>query len=381
MHDYRRRSKADLVQFARQRGLRVQSTGKRATRPLKQNLIEALQDADANRQFRFLDLPPELRNMVYRELLSIKEPSAAGSSPTCHPQILRASKEVNEEASGILYGDNVIEIRVYALRVYAHGVRCGIYQPVTPPDAQQKPDRKSKHLVRPDFLRRAQSIRVIDIDTLSHPANQHHPPNTGTMHNMLFSLCLFLQENLSLRSVTVDFTWLTTRYVELGRLQSLQERLQTAVYPLRMLNRRVSASVHGIELIPLQQPLAPNLKAIELAQDIVEGSLRVTARHLQATLRTTFILLLAAGRPQGMPELMMLIGEAVSVSFAGFVFVLCSADPGELMKKLRDLLTHLRDEWDGAGADQVPATLRQQLDGVLMLGVEIEQAEMERRAG
>ena len=67
--------------------------------------------------FSFLELPPELRNMVYRQLLHIplrQEDRMRASDSwisrddiSCHPKILAASKQIQAEAKGILYGENV----------------------------------------------------------------------------------------------------------------------------------------------------------------------------------------------------------------------------------------------------------------------------------
>ena len=67
--------------------------------------------------FPFLELPPELRNMVYRQLLHIplrQEDRMRASDSwisrddiSCHPKILAASKQIQAEAKGILYGENV----------------------------------------------------------------------------------------------------------------------------------------------------------------------------------------------------------------------------------------------------------------------------------
>ena len=64
----------------------------------------------------FLDLPLELRNMVYRELLSAKKPTVQpqkyahkpkiGNKPL-DPAILRTCRQVHEETMTILYEDNL----------------------------------------------------------------------------------------------------------------------------------------------------------------------------------------------------------------------------------------------------------------------------------
>lgn len=66
----------------------------------------------------FLELPRELRDMIYRHLLVADEPirdldSHHPVSPTdLHPQILATCSQLLDEAQSILYGDNVLRMRV-----------------------------------------------------------------------------------------------------------------------------------------------------------------------------------------------------------------------------------------------------------------------------
>ncbi|CAK3942451.1 Hypothetical predicted protein [Lecanosticta acicola] len=87
-----------------------------------------------DKPFRFLDLPAELRNGVYRELLvtrsgylsthrlgdtSYIQAEQGGTkfdlhSPGCHPAILETCKQVYKEAKSVLYVENVIVARLTA---------------------------------------------------------------------------------------------------------------------------------------------------------------------------------------------------------------------------------------------------------------------------
>jgi hypothetical protein len=76
---------------------------------LKYFYILALDRVDKIKSFRFLDLIPEMRNLIYRELLVF------GVCETCpmihefgHPAILQTSKHVYKEAREILYAENTI---------------------------------------------------------------------------------------------------------------------------------------------------------------------------------------------------------------------------------------------------------------------------------
>ncbi|KAK5124481.1 hypothetical protein LTR85_001698 [Meristemomyces frigidus] len=72
--------------------------------------ISILRQADRDATFRFLDLAPELRNLVYRELLTWTHED--GANTACYPQILAASKQVHSETESILYGDTPLQIRL-----------------------------------------------------------------------------------------------------------------------------------------------------------------------------------------------------------------------------------------------------------------------------
>lgn len=92
---------------------------------LKYFYILALDRADKAISFRFLDLVPEMRNLIYKELLVF------GVREMCpmihefgHPAILQTSKHVYKEARDILYAENTIScfLAVYVERGGAHDV-------------------------------------------------------------------------------------------------------------------------------------------------------------------------------------------------------------------------------------------------------------------
>lgn len=70
------------------------------------SLIQA--DADAGNDvivpFRFGDLYPNIRRLIYEQLLTFSADSG------CHPQILATTSCVYDEASSILYEENVLDI-------------------------------------------------------------------------------------------------------------------------------------------------------------------------------------------------------------------------------------------------------------------------------
>lgn len=55
--------------------------------------------------FRFLDLPAELRNIIYTDLLTTSLRSYAYCRRTCHPEILATCRQLHAEASDVLHNN------------------------------------------------------------------------------------------------------------------------------------------------------------------------------------------------------------------------------------------------------------------------------------
>jgi len=97
---YERCSLYELRQFVRDRELPDPSP-RNFGFTHKHRYYRILRAADEERRFPFLDLPPELRNHVYRHLLVF--PGTGALKPTtCYPAILRASRLLKHEGSEIL---------------------------------------------------------------------------------------------------------------------------------------------------------------------------------------------------------------------------------------------------------------------------------------
>ena len=80
----------------------------------KKAYIEHLQELDLQSRFRFLDLPPEMRTIVYTILLG------CGDEGRCL-HILRASKRVHDEAEPILYDDHTFDISLRVIQYSRYG--------------------------------------------------------------------------------------------------------------------------------------------------------------------------------------------------------------------------------------------------------------------
>nr|OQO32629.1 hypothetical protein B0A51_00007 [Rachicladosporium sp. CCFEE 5018] len=97
-----------LQRFVRDRGLDDPFPGRLT---LKYHYISILVAADKERSFRLMDLPPEIRVLIYGEMLTLKECSCGCPKLACDTQILCASREVYAEANDILYARNKISCK------------------------------------------------------------------------------------------------------------------------------------------------------------------------------------------------------------------------------------------------------------------------------
>lgn len=112
--DYKKCHTNQLCQFVRQR------TGNLRRQTNRPNCLKKLKQLDREITFRFLDLPPELRNRVYEELLHHNdELTKCGGrfyrdvprSSTAFPALLRTCQKIHNEARGILYAQSSILMR------------------------------------------------------------------------------------------------------------------------------------------------------------------------------------------------------------------------------------------------------------------------------
>ncbi|KJX93544.1 hypothetical protein TI39_contig4296g00013 [Zymoseptoria brevis] len=205
---YDRCTKAELAEIALNRGITVTSLSVPPEKYLrKSDYLAALEPEHDGPAFPFMDLSPELRTRVYEEVLILND------SFTCFPQILATSKEVNAEASNILYGDNLIDIRILVDGVYVHGKKVGeVHEEVRKSGRR----RRNVMVVRtrwPRWLRQVQFLRF----SLQHECGdsrgwrlfqglQRLRFNIGHLDSILHSLCSFLASGHNLRSLQIDIT-------------------------------------------------------------------------------------------------------------------------------------------------------------------------------
>jgi hypothetical protein len=186
----------ELAKFAKDRGVSVSSLSNPPRKLLlKRDYYAAFKTADAKPSFAaFMDLSPELRTRVYQEVLILQD------SFTCYPQILATSKQVNQEASNILYGDNVIDVHLLADGVYVHG---------------EKISESESRLSWPTWIRRVQFLRFslkhhLTINVLRaytlFGVSQGSLFLVADVDRVLHSLCSFLGSDHRLRSFHVSIT-------------------------------------------------------------------------------------------------------------------------------------------------------------------------------
>lgn len=169
---------AQLERDAERRGVPVHATGKRGFGRTKADLVRALQEP----QKQFFDLPPELRAIVYKELLDFKD-----GRKTCHPQILATCKDINREASTLLYGKDVFQVTIKNQTITVHGRFCGSFN-----------ERGwIEKVYWPNFLRKVEKLQV----SLIRPCNR---VMTSWINHILYSLCAHLAGTDRLEQLELD---------------------------------------------------------------------------------------------------------------------------------------------------------------------------------
>lgn len=193
MH-YHRFKTVDLVQCARQRNITVTSTTKdTANGPTRADYIRALKEADKHVTFDFLGLTPEMRNMVYEELLVI------GKKGHCYPQILATCKQIQKEATSELYNDNwlVVKIGWQGVKLLTQAQAQWCLHPLETP-------RDIAGIEWPAVLRKFGYVEIHAAFNEGKAMRTDHMQNQEViLNNVLYSMASFLRSTGALRRIDI----------------------------------------------------------------------------------------------------------------------------------------------------------------------------------
>ncbi|KAK3710228.1 hypothetical protein LTR37_010449 [Vermiconidia calcicola] len=209
---------------------------------LKYFYIRTLEKADRKWCFRFMDLPPEMRLVVYRELLIFASDMLCFRPRDCvHTAILRTCKQVHTEAKGILYDENLFKVDFgveahehcslskrgqvhHDVRIYGHGSNDMKY--FTIPQAIDD---------YPEFFKR---IAKLELSVRYSVKGTHHVLADGywPLNHSLYGLSSFLMDGHRLKSL----------HLKLDISSEVEEDgYETILYPLQRLRNVQKASIIG----------------------------------------------------------------------------------------------------------------------------------------
>jgi len=239
--DYDACTVAELETFIKAR------TGSRPKpRRKKQSYVNFLRKADFNAIFRFLDLPPELRNFVYREPLPLDH---GPNKRACHPSLLAVCQQLHSEAGSVLYGGSPVEIRLVfrAQQGYAF-VECGLRATIDT-RVHWVDDAVSGALRRvfdewPAYLRRLQYVRIrVIFDSPTLPSATTSGSLFAAANYVFYSLCTHLAVSNKLKDLKLD--------IEGDATPGCTEKAVAILEPFQKLGPKV-AKIFNITGVPEQ---------------------------------------------------------------------------------------------------------------------------------
>ncbi|KAK3707253.1 hypothetical protein LTR37_012254 [Vermiconidia calcicola] len=207
---------------------------------LKYFYIRALEKADRGWRFRFMGLPPEMRLLVYRNLLNFQSITHAFACPgKVYPAILRTCKLANTEAKAILYDENVFTI-LYEADALDHGGTRKIANVHGDVRAAQCGHAKYFYIPKsiddyPDFFRR---VARLEIRLTYMKTGTAHVLGDGfwPLNHYLYALASFLMDGHRLKSV----------HLKLEMPTDMEDTdYGTILYPLRRLRNVRGLTISG----------------------------------------------------------------------------------------------------------------------------------------
>lgn len=159
-----------------------------------------------DRTFRFLDLPAEMRNIVYTELLTFR-PKA---ERICWPAILTTCRQVRDEAQDLIYAVNTFDL---TLAVKSTSYMMGDVQVIS--NGQKRCIDEDWGLLKgllgwPKFLENARALRLhINIDARRGWNDEAflHETDVLQVTHMLYDMQYFLQRRGKLKDLKVNLTF------------------------------------------------------------------------------------------------------------------------------------------------------------------------------
>ena len=226
----------------------------------RKQMIRKLRQVDRDTTFRFLDLPPELRNLVYADALTLRHGRDKFSAKSCHPSILATCTQVFEEASGILNGEGQAEVsidlwrREYRPGAWDSSTECGfnVYFKGAALAIDSQPSDHAQ-VEWPALLRRVRAIKLkINLQSATQPGSGllDGEPRDIQVNHALYSLYTFLSEKCKAKSLEMEVS---------SELVTPDRRVRRVISPICALAGRFE--ITAFEFSNLSIPFAEELKA------------------------------------------------------------------------------------------------------------------------
>ena len=220
----------ELKRFTRDRGIDAKLKDRK-------HVTRALRAADREATFRFFDLPPELRNIVYDLVLGVEEVEDENKIKyvVAEPAILASSKQVYNEASGLLYGERYFRLKLhlgkkpYTLSLHLNG------RFLRKAYAGSHDDLEGLWIDWPSFLNRIQHLDVVvQLDKSISPRLSPAGEKGARLMNLaLHELQQTLAKKSSVRSLRVKVV---------SHAQLSDRRLRDVLSPTSAMASRVGAT-------------------------------------------------------------------------------------------------------------------------------------------
>lgn len=215
---------------------------------LKYFYIRVLEQADEAKSFRFLELPAEMRNLIYAELLTFGRcPSCPRIHEACQTGILQSCKQVYKESRNILYGDNLIRC---SFRFSGEGEDpADFFSWMHTKEMHSQADSMDLIFLGmsqiPDWFRRVQHLRI-DLAFCG---------GAVAVAGFKFQACLlnlasFLMDDHSLKMLEVHIIDSSGEVEDYDGLddygENVGDKLNAVIYPLRRLRGIERVEIYGV---------------------------------------------------------------------------------------------------------------------------------------